>query len=176
MLQGLKLFAPPNDARGISWSSDVHPPIMKSLMRLLLPVMLLVAVYIFLRGHNLPGGGFIAGLIAAVALIVQYLANGIEWTGKRLNFDKHFLIGSGILIAALTGAVSMIIGYPFLTSAFAHIHWPIVGEFEIASATAFDLGVFLVVVGATVMILVQLGKLSLTSHKLTQTLEKDKEE
>jgi multicomponent K+:H+ antiporter subunit A len=70
----------------------------------------------------------------------------------------------------------MIIGYSFLTSAFAHIHWPIVGEFEIASATAFDLGVFLVVVGATVMILVQLGKLSLTSHKLTQTLEKDKEE
>jgi multicomponent K+:H+ antiporter subunit A len=176
LLQGLRLFAPPKDARGFSWSSDVHPPIMQALMRLLLPVMLLVAVYIFLRGHNLPGGGFIAGLIAAVALIVQYLANGIEWSGKRLNFDKHFLIGSGILIATLTGAVSMVIGYPFLTSTFTHVHWPIVGDFEIASAMAFDLGVFLVVVGATVMILVQLGKLSLTSHKLTQTLEDNKEE
>jgi len=177
LLQGLRLFAPPNDARGLPWSPDVHPLIMKTLMRLLLPVMLLVAVYIFLRGHNLPGGGFIAGLIAAVALIVQYLANGIEWTGKRLNFDKHFLIGSGILIASLTGAVSMLLGYPFLTSTFTHVHWPIVGEFEVASAIAFDLGVFLVVVGATVMILVQLGKLSLTSHKLIEKkLEETKEE
>ena len=175
LLQGLRLFAPPNDARGLPWSSDAHPPIMQTLLRLLLPLMLLVAVYIFLRGHNLPGGGFIAGLIAAVALIVQYMANGIEWTGKRLNFDKHFLIGAGILIAASTGVVSMLLGYPFLTSAFAHLHWPIVGEFEIASAIAFDLGVFLVVVGATVMILVQLGKLSLTSHKLTETLTKKEE-
>jgi len=175
LLQGLRLFAPPNDARGLPWSSDVHPPIMQTLLRLLLPLMLLVAVYIFLRGHNLPGGGFIAGLIAAVALIVQYMANGIEWTGKRLNFDKHFLIGAGILIAASTGVVSMLLGYPFLTSAFAHLHWPIVGEFEIASAIAFDLGVFLVVVGATVMILVQLGKLSLTSHRQTETLTKKEE-
>lgn len=176
MLQGLRLFAPSRNENGVRWSGDAHPHIMQSLLRLLMPLMLLVAVYIFLRGHNLPGGGFIAGLIAAVALIVQYLANGIEWTTKRLGFDKHFLIGYGVLIAGVTGLVSMLLGYPFLTSAFTHVHWPIVGEFEIASAIAFDLGVFLVVVGATVMSLVQLGKLSLTSHKLTDEIIRAKEE
>jgi multicomponent K+:H+ antiporter subunit A len=167
LLQGLVLKAPTKDLNGLKWSEDMHPPMMQTLTRLILPLMLLVAVYIFLRGHNLPGGGFIAGLIAAVALIVQYLANGIEWTKERLRFDKHTLIAYGLLIATFTGIVSMLLSYPFLTSAFSHVHWPIVGEFEIASAIAFDLGVFLVVVGSTVMILVQLGKLSLNSHKCT---------
>jgi multicomponent K+:H+ antiporter subunit A len=168
VLQGLRLHAPSFDARGFNWSKDSHPLIMKTITGLMLPIMLLVAVYIFLRGHNLPGGGFIAGLIAAVALIVQYLAGGIEWSSKRLNFDKHFLIGSGVLIAALTGVVSMILGYPFLTSAFTYLNWPIVGKFEVASAIAFDIGVFLVVVGATVMILVELGKVNMKSHKLSE--------
>ncbi|MGM0518119.1 MAG: monovalent cation/H+ antiporter subunit A [Campylobacterota bacterium] len=164
MLQGLKLNAPKYNERGFKWSEDTHPPMMQTVTRLILPLMLMVSVYIFLRGHNLPGGGFIAGLIAAVALIVQYLANGIEWTKARLRFEKETLISYGLLIATATGLVSMFIGYPFLTSAFTHVNWPLVGEFEVASAIAFDLGVFLVVVGSTVLILVQLGKLSKDSH------------
>ena len=166
MLKDLKLYSRPVDPRGFPWTTEKHPPIMQIIMRALLPMMLLVAVYIFLRGHNLPGGGFIAGLVASVALIVQYLSNGLSWARERLTVDKHFLVGSGILIAGLTGVVSMIIGFPFLTSVFATLNLPIVGEFEIASAVAFDLGVFLVVVGATVMILVELSKLTLNSHKL----------
>lgn len=165
MLQGLTLPAPDNDIKGRLWSRDSHPVILQTFTRLMMPLMIMVAVYIFLRGHNLPGGGFIAGLIASVALIVMYLSNGIEWTQKRLTVDMHLVIGFGLLIATATGLVAMGMGYPFLTSAFSHIHWPIVGEFEIASAIAFDLGVFLVVVGATVMSLVQLGKLSTVSHK-----------
>jgi len=165
MLQGLTLPAPENDISGRVWSQDTHPVILRTFTRLMMPLMIMVAVYIFLRGHNLPGGGFIAGLIASVALIVMYLSNGIEWTQKRLAVDMHLVIGFGLLIATATGLVAMGFGYPFLTSAFSHIHWPIVGEFELASAIAFDLGVFLVVVGATVMSLVQLGKLSTVSHK-----------
>ncbi|WP_040727163.1 monovalent cation/H+ antiporter subunit A [Thiomicrorhabdus sp. Kp2] len=165
MLQGLTLPAPDNDIDGRVWSKDTHPVILQTFTRLMMPLMILVAVYIFLRGHNLPGGGFIAGLIASVALIVMYLSNGIEWTQKRLPIDMHLVIGFGLLIATATGLVAMGYGYPFLTSAFSHIHWPVVGEFELASAIAFDLGVFLVVVGATVMSLVQLGKLSTLSHK-----------
>lgn len=176
VLQGLRLHAPTFDARGMLWSKDSHPIIMQTLMRLLLPTMLLVAIYIFLRGHNLPGGGFIAGLIAAIALIVQYLANGIEWTSKRLNFDKHFLIGAGVIIAAFTGVVSMLLDYPFLTSTFTYLDWPVVGKFEVASAIAFDLGVFLVVVGATVMILIQIGKLNTASHKFSKKTEETKED
>ncbi|MDG6778772.1 monovalent cation/H+ antiporter subunit A [Thiomicrorhabdus sp. zzn3] len=175
LLQGMKLPAPQHDLQGRVWSLDAHPTIMQTLTRLLLPLMLLVAVYIFLRGHNLPGGGFIAGLIASVALIVQYLANGIAWTQQRLKIDMHWSIGFGLLIAISTGLVAMLLGYPFLTSAFTHLHWPIVGEFEVASAIAFDLGVFLVVVGATVMSLVQLGKLSTASHKADHPTSQQKE-
>lgn len=166
MLEGLKLFAPTKDVDGLVWSHDPHPPIMQTLTRLLFPLMLMVAVFIFLRGHNLPGGGFIAGLIASVALISQYLANGIDWTNERLRIDMHRVIWIGLLIATLTGVVSMFIGYPFLTTAFTYLTWPVVGKFEVASAIAFDLGVFLVVVGATVMILVELGKLSHASHHI----------
>ncbi|WP_130536277.1 monovalent cation/H+ antiporter subunit A [Thiomicrorhabdus indica] len=167
LLQNLKLPQPESNEFGQNWSQDRHPVILQTFSRLLLPLMLMVAVYIFLRGHNLPGGGFIAGLIASVALIVFYLANGIEWTQQRLKVDMHWAIGLGVLIASATGVVSMLVGFPFLTSAFAHIHWPIVGEFELASAIAFDLGVFLVVVGATVLSLVQLGKLSQPAGKET---------
>jgi multicomponent K+:H+ antiporter subunit A len=168
LLQGLKLYAPVRDEKGLKWSEDNHPQIMQTLTRLLFPLMLMVAVFIFIRGHNLPGGGFIAGLIAAVALIVQYLANGIAWTAERLKIDMHKVIGLGLLIATVTGLVAMGLGYPFLTTTYTYLTWSVVGKFEVASAIAFDLGVFLVVVGSTVMSLVQLGKLSDASHKQQQ--------
>jgi multicomponent K+:H+ antiporter subunit A len=157
MLADLKLTAPLRDDAGRAWSPDLHPTIMATLTRILLPLALLVAVFILLRGHNQPGGGFIAGLITAVALIVQYLANGALWTQQRMEFDSHSLIAWGLAVAALTGLASWLFGHPYLTSAFGHFDWPIVGEFELASAIAFDLGVFLAVVGATLIILVQLG-------------------
>lgn len=173
MLEGMKLPAPGKDAQGRQWNLDNHPMIMQTLTRLLLPLMLMVAVYIFLRGHNLPGGGFIAGLIAAVALIVQYLANGIEWASDRLKADMHWVIGFGLLTATGTGLVAIGLGFPFLTSTFTYLNWPVVGKFEVASAIAFDVGVFLVVVGATVMSLVQLGKLSYASHHNDHTSQQE---
>ncbi|MDP3421659.1 MAG: MnhB domain-containing protein, partial [Thiobacillus sp.] len=167
MLQGLQLTAPTRDAAGRVWDADAHPPIMATLTRILLPLALLVAVFILLRGHNQPGGGFIAGLITSVALIVQYLANGAVWTHQRMAPDSHPLVTWGLSIATVTGLASWLFGYPFLTSTFSHMDWPLVGEFELASAMAFDLGVFLVVVGATLMILVNLGGLhhALPRHK-----------
>jgi multicomponent K+:H+ antiporter subunit A len=164
MLKDLRLPGPACDTRGRPWNWDMHPPIMAALTRLLLPLALLVSFFIFLRGHNLPGGGFIAGLITAIALIMQYLANGVEWTHRRLTSNLHPVIGAGLTIALLTGLASLLFGYPFLTSTFAHVHWPIVGDFEIASAMAFDLGVYLVVVGATLLILVHLGLMHNASH------------
>ncbi|HOW75894.1 MAG TPA: monovalent cation/H+ antiporter subunit A [Candidatus Competibacteraceae bacterium] len=157
MLASLRLDGPEQDAQGRAWDPDLHPVILSSLTRLLLPLALLVAIFIFLRGHNLPGGGFIAGLITAVALIMQYLSNGAAWMRSRLPWNMHIVIGLGLLIATLTGLSSLIFGYPFLTSTFDHLHWPAVGEFELASAMAFELGVYLVVVGATLLILIRLG-------------------
>ena len=164
LLKDLRLPGPPYDMAGRAWDWDLHPPIMAALVRLLLPLALLVAVFVFLRGHNLPGGGFIAGLVTAVALIMQYLANGVDWTHARMPRNLHPAIGLGLLIALLTGAASMLLGYPFLTSAFTHVHWPF-ADFELASAIAFDLGVYLVVVGATLLILVHLGLMHDASHR-----------
>ena len=159
LVEGLHLTAPEVDADRRPWSWDVHPVILAAFSRLLLPLALLVAIFVLLRGHNLPGGGFIAGLITAVALITQYLANGIAWTHTRMSTNLHPLIGIGLLIATLTGLGSWVFGYPFLTSTFTHVHWPLVGDFELASAMLFDLGVYLVVVGVTLVILLRLGRL-----------------
>ncbi len=164
MLKDLTLPGLTQDADGRPWNWDTHPTIMAALTRLLLPLALLFSVFIFLRGHNQPGGGFIAGLITAIALILQYLTNGVQWTQQRLTTNMHPLIGAGLLIGALTGAASLLFGYPFLTSAYTHVHWPIVGDFEVASAMAFDLGVYLVVVGATLLILIHLGRIHSESH------------
>lgn len=168
LLQGVNLRAPKQNEDGLSWNADIHPEIMQTLTRVLFPLMLMVAVFIFIRGHNLPGGGFIAGLIAAVALIVQYLANGIDWTTVRLKVKMHWVIALGLLIATATGLFSMGLSYPFLTTTYTYLTWPVVGKFEVASAIAFDLGVFLVVVGATVMSLSQIGKISTTPDKPPQ--------
>ena len=165
MLQNLHLAAPAQDGSGRLWDADSHPTIMATLTQILLPLALLVAAFILLRGHNQPGGGFIAGLIASVALIVQYLANGTHWTHQRMPSDSHPLIAWGLALAAGTGLASWWFGAPFLTSTYGHLHWPVVGDFELASAMAFDLGVFLVVVGATLMILTNLGGLHHTPPK-----------
>ncbi len=149
----------PHAADALS-EADRHPVMLAMLMRPLLPLALAVAVYIFLRGHNLPGGGFIAGLIAAVAFMLQYVASGIDFASQRLRLDFARLIGAGLAIAVATGLVSMALGYPFLTSAFTYVHPPVIEKFEIASAMAFDLGVFLVVVGAVLLALSELGMLS----------------
>ncbi|EIK51892.1 putative monovalent cation/H+ antiporter subunit A [Stutzerimonas stutzeri TS44] len=157
LLHGLHLPHPLRDYAGRPWSQDSHPMILDVLARVLLPLAILVSVFIFLRGHNLPGGGFIAGLITAAALILQYLSHGVAWTQERQPLSYHAIGGAGLLIAGLTGLGSWLFGYPFLTSAFGHFYLPLVGEFELATAMLFDLGVYLVVVGATLLILSNVG-------------------
>ena len=132
---------------------------------------LLVAVFLFLRGHNRPGGGFVAGLVVATVLILQHLASGIEWTQGRLRFRFLPVIALGILVAALTGMGSLLFVRPFLTSAVLHVHVPLLGEGELASSMAFDLGVFLVVVGTVMLILVGLGRLSLGPERVPHPQE-----
>jgi len=160
LLRGLHLPHSARDLNGRPWSTDSHPMILASLSRALLPMALLVSVFIFLRGHNLPGGGFIAGLVTAVALTLQYISLGVGWTQARLPFTYHSLAGAGVLIAGLTGLGSWLFGRPFLTTAFGHFWLPLVGEFELATAMLFDLGVYLVVVGATLLILSNIGHVS----------------
>lgn len=164
LLHKLRLPLPSADGTGRVWARDPYPPILAVMARILLPLALLVSIYIFLRGHNHPGGGFIAGLVTSVALILQYVCSGTDWVQERLPWNYSRVAAIGVLIAALTGLGSWFFGYPFLTSTFTHLHWPLVGDIELASALAFDTGVYVTVVGATLLILASLGKLAQTTY------------
>ncbi len=141
-------------------TDEAFRPVMLALLaRVLLPLALLVSVHIFLRGHNLPGGGFVAGLATGVMLAMLYVANGARWTARRLRFDFQQAIAAGLVIAAATGIGAWYFDKPFLTSAHGILHVPLIGELHLATAALFDLGVYLVVVGVIMVILEQLGRL-----------------
>ena len=168
LLHKLRLPLPNADGAGRVWAKDPYPPILAVMARILLPLALLVSIYIFLRGHNHPGGGFIAGLVTSVALILQYVCSGTDWMQARLPWNYKRVAAIGVLIATLTGLGSWVFGYPFLTSTFTHLHWPLVGAFELASVLVFDMGVYITVVGATLLILASLGKLAQTTYAAEQ--------
>lgn len=171
LLNRLRLFMPSSDADGRPWTLDHHPAILGTVAQTILPLTLLVSFFIFLRGHNAPGGGFIAGLVTAAALLLIYIARGVDWTQQRLSSRFQPIAVAGVSVAALTGLGSLVFGHPFLTSAFGHFHIPLIGDIELATAMLFDLGVYLTVVGSTLMILANLGKLT-TRHRPSKNKEK----
>jgi multicomponent K+:H+ antiporter subunit A len=141
-------------------SRDRHPLMMVIVTRVLMPIVIVVGLYIFLRGHNEPGGGFVAGLVIAIALLMQYMASGFAWTQERKRIEYHTMIGLGIVIAGLTGVGAWLVGRPFLTSAYTYVHLPPIEEFELATAMLFDLGVFLTVLGAVMLMLYSLSRIA----------------
>jgi multicomponent K+:H+ antiporter subunit A len=141
-------------------SRDRHPLMMVVVTRVLMPIAIVVGAYIFLRGHNQPGGGFVAGLVVAIALLMQYMASGFAWTQARKRIEYHTLIGFGVIIAGLTGVGAWLSGTPFLTSAYTYVHLPPIEEFELATAMLFDLGVFLTVLGAVMLMLYSLSRIA----------------
>jgi multicomponent K+:H+ antiporter subunit A len=168
LLAKIPLFLPRTDSSGRTWATDKHPVLLALVSQSLLPLALLVSAFIFLRGHNMPGGGFIAGLITAVAFLQQYIAHGVDWMTQRLKINYQLLIATGLLIATSTGIGSFIFDRPFMTTWFDHFHLPLVGEFELASAMIFDLGVYLTVVGSTLLILANLGKLTTSERPMEE--------
>jgi multicomponent K+:H+ antiporter subunit A len=90
-------------------------------MRWLFPVIIVLAVYLFLRGHDQPGGGFVAGISMSIAFVLQYLAGGTRWVESRLRILPVYWVGTGLLLALLTGAGAWLFGYPFLTSSFQYL-------------------------------------------------------
>ncbi|MBR7654766.1 monovalent cation/H+ antiporter subunit A [Brucella oryzae] len=145
------------------------------IMQWLFPVIIVLAVHLFLRGHDLPGGGFAAGITLAIAFLLQYLASGARVVEDRLRILPLRWIGLGLLFAAATGAGSWFFGYPFLTTFFQYTDIPHIGKMPTASALLFDLGVFTLVVGATVLVLIALAHQSLRKHRV-EKLAATKEE
>ncbi len=135
------------------------------LVRMLLPVAAMASVFLLLRGHNQPGGGFVGGLVMAMAVILQYMVGGTAWVEKRMRLHPQHWVGLGILIAAFTGLASWLKGLPFMDGLSYHGKLPLVGEIHLGSALFFDIGVYMLVVGATVLILVALAHQSARSHR-----------
>ncbi|WP_214001836.1 monovalent cation/H+ antiporter subunit A [Acinetobacter variabilis] len=147
--------------QGLTYRFNPSPLMLRITASWILPVALVVSLYIFMRGHNLPGGGFIAGLITSLALIIQYVAIGQDHAEKMLGAKSGRLyeiwIGIGLTIAGLTGIAAWFWSRPFLTSAHIHVHPPLLGDMHLASAALFDVGVYVTVVGATMLMISVLG-------------------
>ncbi|KAF1020696.1 MAG: Na(+)/H(+) antiporter subunit A [Acinetobacter bereziniae] len=147
--------------QGLSYRFNPSPLMFRMTASWVLPVALVVSLYIFLRGHNYPGGGFIAGLITSMALVIQYIGLGQDQAEKMLRAKSGRLyevwIGLGLLIAGLSGIASWFWARPFLTSAHIYVESGLFGAFHLASAAAFDLGVYGTVVGATMLLISVLG-------------------
>jgi multicomponent K+:H+ antiporter subunit A len=135
------------------------------IMRMLFPVIATMAVFLLLRGHDLPGGGFVAGLTMAVGIILQYMAGGATWIETRFRISPVRWMAMGLLFATATGAGAWLVGYPFLTSHMFDINLPVIGVLHLSSVYLFDLGVFSLVFGATVLMLIALAHQSLRSHR-----------
>ncbi|MFT3973031.1 MAG: monovalent cation/H+ antiporter subunit A [Amaricoccus sp.] len=141
------------------------------IMRWMFPAIITLSAYLFLRGHDLPGGGFAAGITLAIAFLLQYLGSNVREVEDRLRILPVRWIGLGLIIAALTGFGSWLFGYPFLTSRAQYLEFPWIGKVPFATALFFDVGVYLLVVGATVLILVAIAHQSLRAQRSAETEE-----
>ncbi|MFA5537641.1 MAG: monovalent cation/H+ antiporter subunit A [Gemmobacter sp.] len=136
------------------------------LMQWMFPVTITIAAYLFFRGHDLPGGGFAGGVALAIGFLLQYIAANVRWVEARLRILPIRWIGFGLLIATATGVGSWLFGYPFLTAHAQYIDLPLIGRVPAASALLFDLGVFALVVGATILFLIAIAHQSLRSARV----------
>ena len=160
MMDGMRIHGT-SITQGLTYRLNPSPLMFRMTASWVLPIALVVSLFIFMRGHNYPGGGFIAGLITSMALIIQYVALGQDQAEDMLKAKSGRLyeiwIGLGLLIAGLTGIAAWLFGRPFLTSAHVYVESSLFDKFHFASAAAFDLGVYGTVVGATMLLISVLG-------------------
>ncbi|WP_432787212.1 NAD(P)H-quinone oxidoreductase subunit 2, chloroplastic [Oligella sp. MSHR50489EDL] len=133
--------------------------------RLLMPVTSLIAFYFFFRGHNLPGGGFVAGLIFATGVITQFIISGMLWVESKSRIRPQNWLAVGLLLAVGAGALPMLFGLPFLSAMVWEPVLPFYGKLHFSTVLIFDLGVFALVVGTTTYMLVALAHQSLRFYR-----------
>ena len=124
--------------------------ILRTTTRLLLPLLLVFSVFLLLRGHNAPGGGFVGGLVAATAIALYALAYGIDAARQAGGVDPKRLAAGGLLVALASGCVALVAARPFMTGLWIAGAWPVVGK--IGTPVVFDGGVYLLVAGITLTI------------------------
>ena len=127
--------------------APVNSPIFRTAARLLMPLLLLFSVFLLLRGHNQPGGGFVGGLVAAAAFALFAIAFGTQRARQALLVTPLTLLGAGLLIALVSGIPAVFRGQPFLTALWGS------GPWTLGTPVVFDIGVFLVVTGVALMMI-----------------------
>jgi multicomponent Na+:H+ antiporter subunit A len=132
--------------------------ILRTAARMLTPLIVVLSIYLLLRGHDSPGGGFIGALVAGAAVVLQYLANGTEGVNRFLPVQFSTLLGLGLLMAVGVGLGGVVVGGQFLQSAIWKFDVPLLGELKVTASLGFDVGVFLVVLSVVVAIVRYLGE------------------
>jgi len=121
-------------------------------------IIFFFSIHIFLVGHYAPGGGFVGGLITASGIVLLLLAYDLKTVKTILPVNYTYVTGSGLLIALATASISMFVGKPFFTHSFDYLYLPLIGKTSLHTATLFDAGVYLVVVGVTMTIIQTIGE------------------
>ncbi len=127
--------------------------ILRTMVRLLLPLLLLFSVFLLLRGHNEPGGGFVGGLMAATGFALFSIAFGSSTARRILQIDPLVLIGVGLLLALSSGLMTLLLEQPFLTGVWYKLSLGALGKLELGTPLFFDIGVYLTVWGVTLTII-----------------------
>ena len=151
-VRGLLLFAASARSKQRDAVRPVASPIFRTAARLLMPLLLLFSVFLLMRGHNQPGGGFVGGLVAAAAFALYALAFGVPRARQALLVQPLTLLGAGLLIALVSGLPAVVRGQPFLTASWMS------GPVSLGTPVLFDIGVFLVVAGVVVMMIFSLAE------------------
>ena len=132
--------------------------ILRTTTRFILPLLLLFSVFLLVRGHHEPGGGFSGGLVAAAAFVLYRFAFGVEEVKRVLPVDARSLIGAGLLVAAGSGSLALLAGRPLMTGLWGQVFVPGVGALDLGTPLVFDVGVYLTVVGVTLSIILPLAE------------------
>lgn len=138
-------------------TGGINNILLKTASMILICFIILTGLYILMAGHNAPGGGFIAGLMFSGGAVLLYLCFGKPFS-VNLPFNYRILLPLGLTCAVGTGLAGAIMGKPFLTHAFGHVELPFFGDWELTSASVFDFGVFLVVIGTCLTIIMNIGE------------------
>jgi multicomponent Na+:H+ antiporter subunit B len=149
----------------------VNSLILATAARYLLPLLLLFSVFLLLRGHNAPGGGFAGGLVAAAAFALYGVAHGTPQTRRTLAIAPRTLIGAGLLVACSAGMLSLARGLPFLTGLWMYVDLPGIARLELGTPVLFDLGVYMAVLGVALMIILSLAEVAEGQVPLPPTQE-----
>ena len=135
---------------------DIISPLLSITSNLLLPLLIIFSIYLLLRGHNQPGGGFVGGLVAASAFTLSLIANGVIAAKEKLRSDPRNIILAGLSVMLGSGLIALVMGHPFLKGLWFETPVPVIGK--IGTPLIFDIGVYLVVCGITLSIIFSLAE------------------